>query len=576
MRFLNIAILGALGAMLGLGQTTTITTFAGNAALGAGFGGDGAVATAAQLNAPSGVASDAAGNIYIADLSNYRIREVSGGMINTIAGTGTAGSGGDSGSAAVATLAGPAGIAVDGAGNIYIADGPGNRVRRISGGIITTFAGGNGGGFAGDTGAATSAQLNYPSAVAIDSAGDVYIADTGNNRIRKVTNGIITTVAGSAGLGYNGDNQSPTIATLWSPQGIAVDSLGNLYIADTNNQRIREVSNGIITTVAGNGTAGFLGDGGSPAAAEINSPHGLLIDSSNNLYIADTGNNMIRKVTGATITRVAGTGQPGYAGDGGLPTNAQLNLPWALAIDPNGYLYVADSQNNVIRQLTIPFITGVIPQFAAGGSYVTDFYVINKSSTPQSFSISFYDNNGNPVSVPFGTNAQTTLTGTIPASGTGFYEAGTLSGTLVSGSGVITSISSVVVQTVFRHQGSSGAIFEAGVASSAGSFEVLVPYDANTDPLTGNQIYTGFAVANMDGINSAVLTCTARNSAGTIIPSAVTIATLPARGHFAGYNFPALAGTRGTVDCTSTARIAVMALRALGTDAISSFPVILK
>lgn len=202
--------------------------------------------------------------------------------------------------------------------------------------------------------------------------------------------------------------------------------------------------------------------------------------------------------------------------------------------------------------------------------------MINKSSTPQSFSISFYDNNGNPVSVPFGTNAQTTLTGTIPASGTGFYEAGTLSGTLVSGSGVITSISSVVVQTVFRHQGSSGAIFEAGVASSAGSFEVLVPYDANTDPLTGNQIYTGFAVANMDGINSAVLTCTARNSAGTIIPSAVTIATLPARGHFAGYNFPALAGTRGTVDCTSTARIAVMALRALGTDAISSFPVILK
>src|SRR5271157_115975 len=239
-----------------------ITTVAGNG-LGypyGGFSGDNGPATSAQLNQPNKVAVDSAGSLYVADTGNNRIRGVSNGVITTVAGNGTMGFSGDNGLADSAQLNGPEGVAVDSAGNLYIADLANNRIRKVSNGVITTVAGSGTAGFKGDNGLATSAQLNHPQGIAADSAGDLYIADRDNNRIRKVSNGVITTVAGG-GTDYPGDNGLATSARLTQPMDLAADSAGNLYIAECVH-RVRKVSNGVITTVAGNGTMGFSGDNG--------------------------------------------------------------------------------------------------------------------------------------------------------------------------------------------------------------------------------------------------------------------------------------------------------------------------
>jgi uncharacterized protein (TIGR03437 family) len=262
---------------------------------------------------------------------------------------------GDNGPATSAQLNAPYGVAVDSAGNLYIADSANNVIRKVANGVITTFAGTNGSfGFGGDNGSATSALLFTPSAVAVDSAGNLYILDSGNDVIRKVSasSGVITTVAGTnATYGFGGDNGPATSAELNGPNGIAVDSAGNLYIADTSNSRIRKVSasNGVITTFAGDGTPGFTGDGSSATSAELNGPWGVAVDSAGNLYIADLGNNRIRKVSGGEITTVAGNGTPGYSGDGGAAANAELNGPSGIAPDAAGNFYIADFENDRIR-----------------------------------------------------------------------------------------------------------------------------------------------------------------------------------------------------------------------------------
>jgi len=214
------------------------------------------------------------GNLYIADANNHRTREVSGGVITTVAGGGLSVLG-DPVPAASASLYSPAGVAADSAGNLYIADSGNSRIRKVSGGVITTVAGSGAaldGGFSGDTGPATSAKLSNPAGVAVDAAGNLYIADTSNDRIRKVSNGVITTVVGTGTLGFAGDNGPATYAELSAPNGVAVDPAGNLYIADTGNNRIRKVTNGVITTVAGNGTAGLSGDNGPATNAQLNRP----------------------------------------------------------------------------------------------------------------------------------------------------------------------------------------------------------------------------------------------------------------------------------------------------------------
>jgi sugar lactone lactonase YvrE len=261
-----------------------ITTVAGNGMQG--FGGDGGPATSAQLNFPSGAAADSAGNLYFVDAGDPRIRKVSGGVITTAAGNGTSLFSGDGGPATSAGLFGVWDVAVDVAGNLYIAEAD-SRIRKVSNGVIATVVGSGTQGFSGDTGPATSAQLNGPTGVAVDAASDLYIADTSNQRVRKVSNGVITTVVGNGTPGFSGDGGPAASAQLNGPTGVAVDAAGNLYVADSGNSRIRKVSNGVITTVAGNGSPGFSGDNGPATSAQLNAPGRIAVDSSGNLYIAD-------------------------------------------------------------------------------------------------------------------------------------------------------------------------------------------------------------------------------------------------------------------------------------------------
>jgi sugar lactone lactonase YvrE len=338
----------------------TANTTAGTGAIG--DTGDTGPASAATLGNPSAVAYDANGNLYLADANNHVVREIStSGVITTIAGTGIEGYSGDNAAATAAQLDTPTGVAVDTSGNIYIADSHNHRIRKISGGTITTFSGTGAPGFSGDTGSAVAAQLWLPSGVAVDKSGNVYIADTNNHRIRKVSSGTINTIAGDGEELYAGDAAAATAAALDSPTSVAVDASGNLYIADRLNQRIRMVSGGIITTLAGTSTTGFSGgfsgDGAAPTAAMLSKPSGVSVDAVGNIYIADTGNQRIRQVGGGAIATIEGSGSQGYGGDAGLSTGAILNSPRSVAPDAFGNVSFADKLNQLVRAGTLPVLS---------------------------------------------------------------------------------------------------------------------------------------------------------------------------------------------------------------------------
>ncbi len=335
-----------------------VSTIAGTGS--AGYGAEFVPAVSSALNYPYGICVDTMGNVYIGDGVNNRVRMIDmTGLISTIAGTGTASLSGDGGPATAATFYGITGLAIDAGGNIYVADQDNQRIRKISTvGIVTCIAGSgpsgiSGGGYSGDGGPATLARLNYPTNVAVDASGNVYIADQYNNRVRKIdAGGTITTIGGNGTSGYSGDGAAATAAQLNHPSGVAVDGSGNVYFSDDLNHRVRKISTaGIITTVAGGSSAGFSGDGGPATAALLNNPWGVFAYGGN-VYIADPVAQRVRRIDAAgVITTIAGTGTAGFSGDGGQATAAKFYNPSGIFVDGTGDIYIGDLLNQRVRKI---------------------------------------------------------------------------------------------------------------------------------------------------------------------------------------------------------------------------------
>jgi sugar lactone lactonase YvrE len=366
---------GALGAVDSRAVTGTTTPGSIDSVAGAtvegrqyGFSGDGGPASSAQLYHPRAVAFDGQGNTYIADTLNQRIRRIdAGGTITSVAGNGTEGFGGDGGPATGAAMSQPHGVAVDAAGDLYIADSANHRIRRVDRqGVVTTVAGNGTPGATGDDGPAAAALVKDPKTIATDASGKhLFIADAGNNRIRRIDleSGVISTVAGVTKAGASGDGGPAVRAQLNSPRGLTVAADGALYIADTDNHRIRKVNaDGTITTLAGTGTAGFSGDGGPANQAQLNDPRAVAVDGSGNIFVGEELGQRIRRIDASgTITTIAGNGTAGFAGDGGPAHAAQLDHIRALGLDSDGDLWIADTFNNRVRVIASPAGAGTAP-----------------------------------------------------------------------------------------------------------------------------------------------------------------------------------------------------------------------
>ena len=338
------------------GLDRTIRTFAGTGA--AGKTGDGGYATDARLNRPLAVAADAAGYVYVAGAGSHRIRRIGpDGVIDTFAGTGTIGFAGDGGPAKEARLNRPYDVAADAWGYVYVADRNNHRIRRIApDGTISTIAGTGVAGYSGDGGPATAAQLRQPSGVAVDASGYVYVADTQNHRVRRIdAGGTIETIAGTGVPGFDGDGGPAIGARVSYPFRVAVDTSGVVYFADTDNHRIRRIDpDGTIGTIAGNGVKGYGGDGASAPAALLDEPAGVAVDGAGFLYIADWGNHRVRRVgPDGTVDTFAGTGRAGSDGDGAEASEAQLYFPAGVALGTDGQIYIAEFGGHRVRAVTL-------------------------------------------------------------------------------------------------------------------------------------------------------------------------------------------------------------------------------
>jgi sugar lactone lactonase YvrE len=533
-----------------LAQSEIVNTVAGNGEFG--FYVANGIAISMPLKNPRGVSVDALGNFYFADSLNHRIRKVlPDGTTVSVAGRGAAGSTGDGGLATNAYLDSPTNTAMDALGNLYIAEKDSHRIRKVnSAGVINRFAGTSVPGFSGDGSAATSAMLNEPVAIAVDRAGNLYIADSGNNRIRKVTvTGTISTVAGNGTAGYSGDGGPATLASLKSPQGVTVDSEGNIFIADYANYRIRMVnSEGIISTVAGTGAFGFSGDGGAATAAQLNFPQSVATDAAGNLYIADYGNNRIRKVNSdGIINTIIGTNILGFSGDGGPASAAQIFHPMDMAVDEEGNLYFADYGNLRIRKISrLGSDTTYFPQIAVGGGFTTYFTITNTGSTATSGELILSNSEGEPLETD---GVVTLATGTtslqetssfpieIPSGGVAFVavslsdsenEIQTGWARLVSEGGSLTAVAAYE----FLSEDSVNKI--VGVPESSRLRFATIPVDNDSS----QEKQTGYAIINPSGMTIMVKLALVDIN-GILVDNSLTIPLGPGR-YQAGYLFEIL------------------------------------
>src|SRR5271157_2889064 len=489
-----------------------IQTIAGD---GSGDGDDGP-ATSGLLNAPFGVAVDGTGNLFIADTANSVIREVvaATGNITRVAGTFTAGFDGD-GLALNVYLNNPNGVFVDGSGDIFIADSQNNAIREVTNGDLTTVV--------GESDGVLTNVLNYPTAVFVDGSGNIFIADSGNNVIGKLAAVVgegtpaLTVVAGTGTAGFSGDAGAATKAELNTPSGVFLDSSGNIFIADSGNNVIREVvaATGNIQTVAGNTTAGLSGDNGPATSAELNNPSGVFVDNSGNIFMADSGNNAIREVVAATgnIRTVGGTGAQGLSGDGGPATSAELNAPASLFGDSQSNLFVADTGNSRIRKIA-GVVTGAPANITASGGTPQSVTISTAFATPLSATVT--DAFGNLV-------AGVVVTFTAPAAGA--------SGTFSDGvNKATTNAAGIAASTAFTAN------------TIAGSYTV-------TASVTGAATPANFSLTNNPGPPASVtatggtpqgtpintvfatsLSATVTDANGNAVPGVNVIFTAPANG----------------------------------------------
>jgi trimeric autotransporter adhesin len=491
---------------------------AGNGA--AAFSGDGGAATAAALNGPEGVALDSAGTLYVADTFNHRVRAVSKGVISTVAGNGFPGFAGDGGQGTAASLVLPTDVAVDHSGAVYIADLGNSRIRKLAAGTISTVAGNSGNTPPIDGLPATDVRFSGPTGVAVDASGGIYITegsigsgsglDGGIFKIWKVgTNGKLSTVAGTGNRSFSGDAGPAALAQFDAPAGIAMDARGNLYVADSRNNRIRKIAtDGTVTTVAGNALAGFSGEGGQATLAQLNHPSGVAIDAAGNLYIADTGNNRVREVSpNGIIGTLAGNGNTAFFGDGTVGYSAALNHPEGVAVDEDGTVYIADTGNHRIRRV----VSGIIDT------------ILDGLDTPSSVAV-----RSGQIAVADRGNGSVRLAGPVNAS---YALADARGVTIDSGLNVYATGANRVIKIVFRQPAATligtGQCCYNGDGGPGGAALLNAPWGIVVDP-SGNLF---LADTGNDAIRVATVSATtffvrgiansASNVAGAIAPGEV-------------------------------------------------------